>query len=51
MIAIYGSSGSHYKGGERMFFDSMSNGGVYPLRAGWIVLALIAVAMVAAQIH
>ncbi len=35
----------------RMFFDSMSNGGVYPLRAGWIVLALLAVAMVAAQLH
>ncbi len=34
-----------------MFLDSMSKGGVYPLRAAWIVLALMVVATVAGQIH
>ncbi len=34
-----------------MFNDSMSRGGVYPLRAAWIVLILMVVATAAAQLH
>ncbi len=34
-----------------MFLDSMSNGGIYPLRALGVVLLLVAVAAVIAQVH
>ncbi len=34
-----------------MFLDSMSEGGVYPLRALWVVLLVTVVATLATQIH
>jgi hypothetical protein len=34
-----------------MFNDSMSRGGVYPLRAAWIVLIMTVVAVAAGQIR
>jgi hypothetical protein len=34
-----------------MFLDSMSKGGIYPLRALGLVMALVAIAAIAGQIR